>query len=563
MKGPDADKWTTATEEEFVRLIDVTKTIKFVQASSKPADRKASYLNLQCSTKIKDGAIVQRVRGCYGGDKGDYTGDSSVATADLETIKMFANAVISEQGAEFTTADIKDYFLTTNPIPNGRVEYVWINLDQIPTATQLRYNVNDFAICINGVWKVLAVVLGGMYGLKYAGLIAKLLLDKRLAIAGYHEKKNTPCLYQHESRPISFTLVVDDFGIKSQTHALDKQHLLDTLRQHYTITTGDGSKYVGISFDWQYAEQKVVLSMPGYVEKALARFDVVQGKPVHTPSNYIAPVFGRKGSPELPQEDLSPALTKEGVKRMQEIVGTFLFYARAVDPTMLPAVNMLARHKKTERDMAAAEHFMQYAATWPNAQLTYHASDMVLYLQSDLGYLNERDARSRVGGLGYLGNKPPASLDPTVPPSFINGPICAISGVLDVVVGSAMEGEYGAMYKIAMHGEVLRNTLADLGYPQAATPLQGDNKVAVGIANNKFKQRRSKAIDMRFHWIRDRVKQGHYNVYWRQGNNNLADYFTKIHSATHHRAMRKFFVTDPPLPVPPDTARARRLQRRQ
>ena len=213
--------------------------------------------------------------------------------------------------------------------------------------------------------------------------------------------------------------------------------------------------------------------------------------------------------------------------------------------------------------MAAAEHFMQYAATWPNAQLTYHASDMYLYLQSDLGYLNERDARSRVGGLGYLGNKPPQQLDPKVPLSFINSPICAISGVLDVVVGSAMEGEYGTMYKIAMHGEVLRNTLTDLGYPQAATPLQGDNKVAVGIANNKFKQRRSKAIDMRFHWIRDRVKQGHYNVYWRQGHNNLADYFTKIHSATHHRAMRKFFVSDPPLLVPPDTARTRRLQRRQ
>ena len=119
------------------------------------------------------------------------------------------------------------------------------------------------------------------------------------------------------------------------------------------------------------------------------------------------------------------------------------------------------------------------------------------------------------------------------------------------------------MFMVGQKSEGLRNTLADLGFPQGATPLQGDNKVAVGIANGKFRQRRSKAIDMRFHWIRDRVRQGHFNVYWRAGNNNLADYFTKKHSAKHHRAMRRFFVTDPPLVVPPDTARARRLQRRQ
>ena len=55
----------------------------------------------------------------------------------------------------------------------------------------------------------------------------------------------------------------------------------------------------------------------------------------------------------------------------------------------------------------------------------------------------------------------------------------------------------------------------------------------------------SKTVDMRFHWIRDRVKQRHFTIEWRRGTDNLADYFTKEHPLRHFRNMRSFFVTDP------------------
>ena len=54
----------------------------------------------------------------------------------------------------------------------------------------------------------------GMYGLPQAGKIANDLLKKRLAEFGYHETKYTPGLWKHNTRPVHFTLVVDDFGIK-------------------------------------------------------------------------------------------------------------------------------------------------------------------------------------------------------------------------------------------------------------------------------------------------------------------------------------------------------------
>jgi len=89
-----------------------------------------------------------------------------------------------------------------------------------------------------------------------------------------------------------------------------------------------------------------------------------------------------------------------------------------------------------------------------------------------------------------------------------------------------------------------RTTLEDMGHPQPATPIQADNACAVGLANGTVKQKRSKAIDMRFYWVRDQVKQGHFVIYWRKGSENDADYFTKHHSPSHHRRMRSRYLLD-------------------
>ena len=77
-----------------------------------------------------------------------------------------------------------------------------------------------------------------------------------------------------------------------------------------------------------------------------------------------------------------------------------------------------------------------------------------------------------------------------------------------------------------------------MGYPQPATPLKTDNNTTNGIINNTMKQKRSKAIDVRFYWLRDRVKQGQFFVYWESGKHNLADFFTKHHPPIYHKRMR-------------------------
>jgi hypothetical protein len=72
--------------------------------------------------------------------------------------------------------------------------------------------------------------------------------------------------------------------------------------------------------------------------------------------------------------------------------------------------------------------------------------------------------------------------------------------------------------------------------------LETDNTTTTGYINGTIKQKRTKAMDMRFYWIKDRIKQGQFNVYWGPGYQILADYFTKHHSPAHHKRMRQIYI---------------------
>ena len=91
------------------------------------------------------------------------------------------------------------------------------------------YNLLDF-VTPNG-W-VFFEIRKGIYGLPQAGVLAHQKLTSILAPHGYAPTKNTPGLWTHSSRPITFALVVDDFGVKygGEEHA---RHLLNILLANY------------------------------------------------------------------------------------------------------------------------------------------------------------------------------------------------------------------------------------------------------------------------------------------------------------------------------------------
>ena len=102
-------------------------------------------------------------------------------------------------------------------------------------------------------------------------------------------------------------------------------------------------KYVGITIEHDRKANTISLSMPGYIEKALARFQMTDARKASSPAIYTPPEYGAKIHFDEVEDDTP--ITAEEKTRIQQIVGVLLFYARAVDPTMLCAVNKLASHQ--------------------------------------------------------------------------------------------------------------------------------------------------------------------------------------------------------------------------
>lgn len=270
------DVWTTAFGKEFGNLAQGddktgekgTNSI-FVMSHDEianiPKGRTVTYGRIVIDYRPQK-ADPNRVRITAGGNLiKDYPGELTTRTADLTTSKILWNSILSTEGAKFMGLDIKNFYLTATL---DRYEYMKMPMDVFPEHIIQQYNLRKHVK--NGF--VYLEIHKCVYGLPMAGALANKLLRKRLAPHGYYEVAHTPGLWRHVTRPISFTLVVDDFGVKyvGQEHA---QHLVDTLKKYYKLAEDwKGDLYCGITLDWDYENRTLDISLPGYIKKVLQRF---------------------------------------------------------------------------------------------------------------------------------------------------------------------------------------------------------------------------------------------------------------------------------------------------
>jgi hypothetical protein len=540
LKHPKYKKdWDLSSANEFGRLAQgvggrikkPTNTIRFIYEKEVPKPRRkdVTYGSFVCTVRPEK-AEPNRTRFTVGGDKINYPGEVATPTAEMLVAKILFNSVISTPGAKFMTMDISNFYLMT---PLKRPEYIRVRLDDMPEEIIKEYKLRDKA---NAKGHIFLEVTKGMYGLPQAGLLANELLEQRLNKHGYYQSKLVPGLWRHKTRPIQFTLVVDDFGVKyvGREHA---EHLKRVLEEHYKVTTDwAGERYVGIHLKWDYINRRVHLWMPGYVKKALLQFQHVFRKKQNQPFPHTPIKYGAKQQYATTESD-APLLNAKDKKFIQQVCGKFLFYGRAVDSTVLTPISAIASQaaQPTTDTMAHTQQLLDYLATQEEAVLTYNKSDMILAAHSDASYLSEPHARSRAGGHFFLSN------NAEIPPN--NGAILNIAHVIKHVMSSATEAELAALYINAREAVYIRIILEEMGHKQPPTPMQTDNAMAEAVINAKIQPKRTKAMDMRFHWLRDRECQQQFKFYWRPGKQNYADYWTKHHTAAHHVNMRPEFLT--------------------
>lgn len=248
-------------------------------------------------------------------------------------------------------------------------------------------------------------------------------LVHHLAKYGYFPLPHTTGMWKHSTRKTIFCLCVDDFGVKTfSTH--DTKHLLDSLRDLYKVSTNmNGRNYCGLTLDWNYEQNLVDISMPGYIDKVLDKFlHATPTKPRYAPHKWTQPIYVQKQQ-LTPDADQTQHLDAKETKTIQAIVDSLLHYSRAIESPMLVALNEIAstQAKPTEHTKAKSHMLLDYAASHKDAKIRYHASDMILHVKTDAAYLVMPKAQSQIAGYYYLSsNPPPSSSRPQPTP---NGPI--------------------------------------------------------------------------------------------------------------------------------------------
>ena len=226
---------------------------------------------------------------------------------------------------------------------------------------------------------------------------------------------------------------------------------------------------------------------------------------------------------------------------MQSKVGTFLYYGRAVEPTILVALNEIGmdQSKPTQNTVDQLDMLMDYLATYPNAVLRFYAGTMQLKAESDASYLVVRGAKSRVAGHFALD----ASMG-TIIKSTNNAPILTECSVLKNVVCSAAEAECGGLFHNAQKAVEIRRILQGLGHAQLPTEIKTDNSTANSFVHATMRFKRSKTWDMRWNWLKEKTKNKLFKILWEKGKNNKADLFTKLHSPAHMKEKRSVYILE-------------------
>ncbi len=136
-----------------------------------------------------------------------------------------------------------------------------------------------------------------------------------------------------------------------------------------------GDLYCCSKLNWDYTTPTLNISMPGYIKKMLHKYKhPLSSKPQRCPYSPACKQYGAKAQAPL-LIDISPKLLLDYVKQIQSIVGSILYYAQAIDITVLMALssNAIEQTKETTRMMEKAKQLLDILATNPDATIWYRA----------------------------------------------------------------------------------------------------------------------------------------------------------------------------------------------
>ena len=255
------------------------------------------------------------------------------------------------------------------------------------------------------------------------------------------------------------------------------------------------------------AKKVLTISQKSYLESILSRFGMKDCNPVSTPVE-----TGKRF------QNLREGEETVDLKLYQAAIGSLNYAAIATRPDLSLAVGLLSQHMVSpgKEHWSGVKRVLRYIKGTVNFGLRFEASapeDFRLNGYSDADWAGCSETRKSTSGQVFkMGN-------------------CAISWrshKQSIIALSTTEAEYVALCEAAQEAVWLRRLLGDIDFTQSdPTVIYEDNQGAISLSSNPKDHTRTKHIDIKYHYIRERVAAKELSVIHCATGDMTADTLTK------------------------------------
>lgn len=525
VNGKDSEEWMKVIAEEIRNLIR-NNTWDLV---NRPKNRDVVTCRTILRNKIKpDGSLERRkarvvARG-FSQRKGIDYSETFAPVARLESVR-FLMALAAQKNLMVYQMDIVAAYL------NGDLdEEIYMELPNLIEDSLSRIIKEDGEESDLGreACKMMQILKGGdkvcrlkkaLYGLRQAGRQWNKKLDQILRELGLKPTANDICLYHSETENEFTFLVVYVDDILYMSNSLERLSIIKNgLRKVFDVKDlGSASFCLGIEIRQQDGE--IQLSQRRYMQNLLEKFGMEEANPVSTPSDL-------KVKMDVDKMHHNKENRKDYPYR--ELIGSLMYLAVGTRPDIAFTVNKLAQFNETYQDKhwAAAKRVLRYLQGTKDYGLIYKKNDAVIYGFADADYANDVVDRKSYTGYVFM---------------LSGSAVVWRSQKQKSVAISTTEAEYVAISEATREAVYLKQLMFELKLSEfSRVILATDNRGAKCIAENAVCHSRTKHIDVRYHFVREMIREKKIELIYTPTGLMSADIFTKaLPGPTHYRCMEE------------------------
>jgi len=480
LQNPEADLWKQACVEEMEAL----KRRKVWEMVERPRGRKVIKNRWVFDVKTDGRKKARLVAKGFSQVEGlDYDQVFSPVVR-FETVRLLL-AMAALQNWHMTGVDVRN-------------AYLYGELDEEI------YMEQPEGFKVPGKENMVLRLLRALYGLKQAGLAWWRALKLSMEKLGFVSLSSDAgiFLYRGQGSFVIAIVYVDDAIFMGPARSLAYEMKRRFMERWETRDLGDVTEFLRMRIT--RSGSTIHLDQTAYLETVLQRCGMSDAKPTATPlpAGYVPQVSGSTASPELRS-------------RFQTVIGSLLYLMLGTRPDILFAVTKLAQHAANPSDdhLSKALYICRYLVGTSKYRLTYNGeSGQGISACTDSDWAS--DDTSRHSQTGYF-------------IKLAKGLISWTSRAQKTIALSPTEAEYMALSDCSRQVVWMHTLLGELGYQMGPIPICGDNQGSIFIASNPVTEKRSKHIDIRYHYIREVIDRGVTEVYFINGEDNPADLLTK------------------------------------